>query len=92
MARLLLHITDFNEAGWRDGFAAALPGHEIFLRGEHYDPKTIDYIFIWKPRPDAFDGLSNLKAVLSFGAGVDALLRHPGRPRAYRSCASSMRT
>jgi glyoxylate/hydroxypyruvate reductase A len=81
MARLLLHITDFNEAGWRDGFAAALPGHEIFLRGEHYDPKTIDYIFIWKPRPDAFDGLTNLKAVLSFGAGVDALLRHPGRPQ-----------
>jgi glyoxylate/hydroxypyruvate reductase A len=80
MARLLLHITDFNEPSWRRSFAEALPGHEVVLRGEGYDPATIDYIFIWKPKLDAFDGLSNLKAVLSLGAGVDALLRHPGRP------------
>lgn len=80
MARLLLHITDFNEPSWAKRFAAALPGHEVFLRGQDYDPKSIDYLFIWKPKLDAFDGLANLKAVLSLGAGVDALLRHPGLP------------
>ena len=29
---------------------------------------------IWKPKLDAFDGLTNLTAILSLGAGVDALL------------------
>jgi glyoxylate/hydroxypyruvate reductase A len=80
MAQLLLHLADFNERHWADGFAAALPGHRVVLRGDDYDPATIDYIFIWKPKLEAFDGLTNLKAVLSLGAGVDALLQHPRLP------------
>ena len=82
MATLLLHLADFNEPRWAEGFRAALPGHRIVLRGDAYDPAEIDYIFVWKPKPDAFDGLINLKAVLSLGAGVDALLRHPALPPA----------
>lgn len=78
---LLLHLADFDEKRWARGFAAALPGRPVVLRGDDYDPAAIDYIFIWKPRPDAFDGLINLKAVLSLGAGVDALLQHPRLPR-----------
>jgi len=77
---LLLHLADFNEASWAKRFAAALPGRRVVLRGDAYDPAEIDYIFVWKPKPDAFEGLHNLKAVLSLGAGVDALLRHPALP------------
>jgi len=77
---LLLHLADFNERRWADGFAAALPGHRVVTRADQYDPDEIDYIFIWKPMPDAFVGLNNLKAILSLGAGVDALLRNPSRP------------
>jgi glyoxylate/hydroxypyruvate reductase A len=80
MATLLLHLADFDEKSWARGFAAALPGHRVVLRGDDYDPAGIDYIFIWKPRLDAFEGLANLGAVLSLGAGVDALLRHPNLP------------
>ena len=82
MATLLLHLADFNEARWAEGFRAALPGHRVVLRGDDFDPETIEYIFVWKPKADAFDGLANLKAVLSLGAGVDALLRHPRLPKA----------
>src|SRR5690606_38606240 len=71
---------DFNERSWADRFAAALPGRRVVLRTDDYDPDEVEYIFIWKPKPDAFDGLNNLKAVLSLGAGVDALLRHPRLP------------
>ena len=81
MTTLLLHLADFNEASWARGFAAALPGVRVVLRSDAYDPAEIDYIFVWKPKPDAFDGLDNLKAVLSLGAGVDALLRHPRLPK-----------
>ncbi len=77
---LLLHLADFNEPRWARGFAAALPGYRVVMRGDAFDPAEIDYIFVWKPKPDAFEGLRNLKAVLSLGAGVDALLRHPALP------------
>lgn len=82
MAKLLLHVADFDEALVAERFAAALPGHEVFRRGDSYDPAAIDYVFVWKPKPDAFEGLTGVKAILSLGAGVDALLDHPGLPDA----------
>lgn len=78
---LLLHLADFDETTWARGFAEALPNHRVVRRGEAYDPAEIDYIFAWKPKPDAFVGLDKLKAVLSLGAGVDGLLRHPALPK-----------
>ena len=81
MTTVLLHLADFDEARWARGFADALPGVRVVRRGDGFDPDEVDYIFIWKPKPDAFDGLTRLKAVLSLGAGVDAVLRHPGLPK-----------
>jgi glyoxylate/hydroxypyruvate reductase len=77
---LLLHLSDVDEARWAETFRAALPGVRVVRRGESYDPAAVDYVFVWKPKADAFDGLSGLKAVLSLGAGVDALLKHPKLP------------
>jgi glyoxylate/hydroxypyruvate reductase A len=77
---LLLHLADFDERRWAQGFADALLGRRVVTRRDDYDPSEIEYIFIWKPALDAFEGLTNLKAVLSLGAGVDALLQHPRLP------------
>ncbi|RYE08912.1 MAG: glyoxylate/hydroxypyruvate reductase A [Hyphomicrobiales bacterium] len=82
MTTLLLHLSDVDEAGWARRYREALPGVTIVRQTDSYDPQAIDYIFVWKPKADAFDGLSNLKAVLSLGAGVDALLKHPNLPDA----------
>ncbi|MEO5806224.1 glyoxylate/hydroxypyruvate reductase A [Devosia sp.] len=79
---LLLHLSDVDEASWGTRLAEALAPYPVVRRGDAYDPADIRYIFVWKPKPEAFDGLSNLKAVLSLGAGVDALLRHPNLPDA----------
>lgn len=79
---LLLHLTGVNEKAWADGLREALPGYPVLLRSDGYDPKAIEYIFAWKPAPNAFDGMDNLKAVFSLGAGVDALLQHPHLPDA----------
>ena len=79
---LLLHLSDVDEASWAEQFRAALSPYPVVRRGDDYDPAAIRYIFVWKPRPDAFDGLTGLRAVLSLGAGVDALLRHPALPDA----------
>ncbi|MDB5561072.1 MAG: glyoxylate/hydroxypyruvate reductase [Hyphomicrobiales bacterium] len=79
---LLLHLSDVDEAAWAAKFRAALGDYKVVRRGDAFNAAEIDYIFVWKPKPDAFDGLVNLKAVLSLGAGVDALLRHPNLPKA----------
>jgi len=79
---LLLHLSDVNEASWAQAFGAALAPYPVVRRTDAYDPADIRYIFVWKPKADAFDGLTNLKAVLSLGAGVDALLKHPKLPDA----------
>src|SRR3954468_13719770 len=82
MTTLLLHLSDVDEAKWAATYRAALPEGTVVRQTEAFDPKAIDYIFVWKPKPNALEGLSNLKAVLSLGAGVDALLKHPKLPQA----------
>ncbi len=83
MTTLLLHLSDVDEARWATAWRAALPEVDVVRRGDDFDPLKVDYIFIWKPKLDAFDGLGpSLKAVLSLGAGVDALLKHPHLPAA----------
>ena len=82
MTTLLLHLSDVDEGKWAEAYRTALPGVTVVRRDDAYDPAAIDYIFVWKPKPDAFDGLTGLKAVLSLGAGVDALLKHPALPAA----------
>jgi glyoxylate/hydroxypyruvate reductase A len=77
---LLLHLSDIDEHEWVARFRASLDDYPIVRRGDDFDPSKIDYIFVWKPAPDAFDGLTGLKAILSLGSGVDALLAHPRLP------------
>ena len=79
---LLLHLSDVDEASWAEQFRAALGPVRVVRRGDDFDPAAVRYIFVWKPKPDAFAGLTGLKAVLSLGAGVDALLKHPALPDA----------
>ena len=79
---LLLHLSDVDEAGWADKLRAALAPYPVVRRGDAFDPADVRYIFVWKPKAEAFDGLSGLKAILSLGAGVDALLKHPRLPDA----------
>ncbi|HTO29006.1 MAG TPA: NAD(P)-dependent oxidoreductase, partial [Devosia sp.] len=79
---LLLHLSDVDEASWADKLRAELAPYPVVRRGDAFDPSDVRYIFVWKPKADAFDGLDGLKAVLSLGAGVDALMKHPSLPDA----------
>lgn len=79
---LLLHLSDVDEASWAKAFQTALRDYPVVRRGDDFNPKDVHYIFVWKPKADAFEGLTELRAVLSLGAGVDALLKHPDLPDA----------
>lgn len=77
---LLLHLNGMDEEQWRQRLSPLVKGMPIFRRDEAFDPHDIAYMLAWKPAPDAFDGFDGLKAILSIGAGVDALLQHPKLP------------
>ena len=77
---LLLHLNVVDETRWKERLAKLLGDYPIVCRGDNFDPKDIHYIFVWKPEDNAFDGLNDLKAILSLGAGVDALMGHPRLP------------
>lgn len=62
------------------GFAA-YPWIRLLFPGEVADPRTIRHALAFRPAPDAFDAYPNLKLVCGGGAGVDALLAHPGLRR-----------
>ena len=67
---LLLHMNGVDETRWADLLAPLLNDHRIVRRGDGFDPAEIDYVLCWKPAPDAFAGMTGLKAILSYGAGV----------------------
>lgn len=57
-----------------------LPEHKIYQWPDCDDPSKVSAAIVWQPPTEFFDGLSNLKYVLSIAAGVDHLLNHPGLP------------
>ncbi len=78
---LLLHLQDIDEPRWKQRLSTLLGDYPVVLRSDTYHCDDIRYILAWKPYADAFDGLNNLKAILSSGAGVDGLLTHKNLPK-----------
>jgi len=70
----LLFRTTFRIDRWVDGLAAAMPELEVRVWPDVGDPSDVDYVLAWQPPQELFDGLENLKAIFSIGAGVDHLL------------------
>jgi glyoxylate/hydroxypyruvate reductase len=62
---------------------ALLPSHKIVMLGESFDRNSIHYALSWRHPPGALKDLSNLRVILSLGAGVDHLFSDhslPDRP------------
>lgn len=77
---LLVHLGGIDENEWAEAFRAKMPNQKVVTSTDSFDPADITYLYVWKPRDDVFDGLVNLKAILSLGAGVDPILKHPHLP------------
>ncbi|MGI3167002.1 NAD(P)-dependent oxidoreductase [Pseudooceanicola sp. 200-1SW] len=50
------------------------------------DPAEIRFALCWQPGPRAFAPYPNLRFAMGVGAGVDALLTHPGLPEGLPVC------
>lgn len=67
-------------AEWRDAFAAAAPDLAVLPAEEAADPAAVDFLLLWRAPPGTAARFPQLKAVLSLGAGVDAILADPSIP------------
>jgi glyoxylate/hydroxypyruvate reductase len=67
----------------KDIFAS--PAYDVLLAGkDQYRPEEVDYFVGFRPPPGFLKSLTNLKLVISMGAGVDGFLADPQFPRAIK--------
>lgn len=66
---------------WAAPFRREEPDRPLHVWPELADPDSIHYVLAWRPPPQAFRGLANLKAIFSLGAGVDHIVGVPGLPK-----------
>ncbi len=65
---------------WRAAIAAAVPDLEFRVDPDIGNPADVHYALVWKPPQGWLAQFPNLRAILSLGAGVDALLEDPQLP------------
>lgn len=66
---------------WLDAMRTTWPDSDIQLWSAQLDANwQADYALLWHPPRELFASQHNLKTIFNLGAGVDALLRLPGRP------------
>ncbi len=66
---------------WRNALNAEIPDLDIRVWPDHVgNPDEIDLALVWSPPPGELKRYPNLKAILSLGAGIDALLEDQTLP------------
>lgn len=66
---------------WLDAFRLAMPELEIRQYPDVGNAEEIDFVLAWKQPAGILQGLPNLKAIFSMGAGVEHVLADPTLPR-----------
>lgn len=78
--KVLFHTAGEDGEVWRDALERALPDATI-LGWPGARMSGVDYALLWRAPAALVDGLSGVKAIFNLGAGVDALMAMPERPR-----------
>ena len=74
---------------WRESLGAELPELEFAIWPDDVGPddfESFDYALVWKPPAGVLKRFTNLKAILSLGAGVDGVLVDPELPTDIPVC------
>jgi glyoxylate/hydroxypyruvate reductase A len=75
MVKLVFHSDLDRAEDWLPELKRHIPDLDAEVSSDVVDPASIDVALIWKP-PPRFAEYTNLKAILSLGAGVDQLDLH----------------
>ena len=77
---LVFYSLSDDPSPWRAAIADALPHLDFRVWPDVGDPAAVEYPLVWKPPPGWHRQFPGLRAILSLGAGVDALLEDPDLP------------
>lgn len=77
---LALIIPDRKLEDLKQRLSLALPGVAIEIWPDISDPQAVTFAVVWKQPPGVLAALPNVKALQSFGAGVDGILADPSLP------------
>jgi len=77
---LLVATPDRDPADLAERLRNRLPSVDIRIWPDLGDPRDIGFALAWQPPEPLFNGLANLRAVSSLGAGVDALIDRSDLP------------
>lgn len=58
-----------------------LPEQQVEVWPTIKHPEHVEFVIAWNPPPKSLDSFINLKAIASFGAGVDSILSYEGLPQ-----------
>lgn len=65
---------------WAEAVHAIDPHRDVYIWPKLPDPAAIRYVMAWQPPEAALQGLPNLRAILSLGAGVEHIVFHDNLP------------
>jgi glyoxylate/hydroxypyruvate reductase len=81
MSAILVAILDSNPKAWGEEFRTLAPTRDIRLWPDSVgNPADIAYACVWEPSQGLLAKFTNLKAILSLGAGVDHITADPSLP------------
>jgi glyoxylate/hydroxypyruvate reductase len=78
---LVVRLGNSRAEWWRNALQDLLPEIEVRLWDDPGDRAAVEYAVVWKPPPGGLKTFSNLKCIVSMGAGIDHLLADPDLPR-----------
>jgi glyoxylate/hydroxypyruvate reductase A len=81
---LLIMMPDRDPSQVVDALHAGDPGIEVRIWPDTGDPEAIEMVVAWQHPPGALNLLPRLGLIMSYGAGVDHLLRDPDLPSGVR--------
>jgi len=82
MKTLVIRVDPENRKWWKDTLQKLLPNLKVVLWDEdEYKVEEVEYAVVWNPPVGGFKKFTNLKCVVSVGAGVDHILKDPDYPK-----------
>ena len=78
--KLLLKTDRYLIGRWKDALYQRVPGLDIVTFPFVGDPSEIEVVVAWEPPQGMLASMTNLKLVISTGAGVDHILKDPTYP------------
>jgi glyoxylate/hydroxypyruvate reductase len=77
---LLIAVSGWDPAPWREKLQERLPSLTVATLDEPFDRASVRYAVSWRHPPGSLEGLPNLRAIFSLGAGVDHVFADPRLP------------